>query len=529
MAKVTLKGSERTAVPGAQVVAPSDPKERLEVSVIVRRSARTALQMRVDKLTAGNRSVGFMSREEFSKEHSVDPYDLGVVRKFAAKHGLVVAKENAASRTVVLSGTVEQFSAAFSVQLQQCVASGRTYRGRTGAIQLPEELDGVVEAVMGLDNRPQATPHFRVRQTADGNMTADASKKLAAATAPVSYTPTQVASLYGFPSGTGEGQCVAIIELGGGYRPADLNTYFAGLNIGSPKVSAVSVDHGTNAPTGDVTGPDGEVMLDIEMIGSIVPAANIVVYFGPNTDAGFHDAVTAAIHDTANKPSVISISWGGSESTWTAQAMTAMDDAFQAAAAMGITVCVASGDSGSTDGVSDGLDHVDFPASSPYALACGGTSLRANQTAITSEVVWNDGANGGASGGGISSFFPTPGWQKGKKVTHRDGSSVALTRRGVPDVAGDADPQTGYNVRIDGTDIVIGGTSAVAPLWAGLVARINQAARTPAGYLNPMLYSKPQALRDIISGSNGDFEAAKGWDACTGLGTPNGALLPGAI
>jgi kumamolisin len=523
MAKVTLKGSERTAMQGAQVLAPADPKERLEVSVIIRRGARTALQTRVAKLAAGNRSVGFMSRQEFAHEHSADPADLAKVRKFAAAHGLIVCQEHAARRTVVLSGTVEQFNAAFSVQLQQIKAPGGTYRGRTGALQLPQELDGIVEAVMGLDNRPQAIPHFRVRPTGSGD------KKQANTTAPVSFTPTQVASLYGFPSGTGEGQCVAIIELGGGYRAADLNAYFTGLNVGSPKVSAVSVDHGNNAPTGDVNGPDGEVMLDIEVIGSIVPAANIVVYFAPNTDAGFHDAVTTAIHDAKNKPSVISISWGGSESAWTAQAMTAMDEAFQAAAAMGVTVCVASGDSGSTDGVGDGNDHVDFPASSPYALGCGGTSLRATQTAITSEVVWNDGANGGASGGGISSFFPTPGWQMGKKATHRGGASTALTKRGVPDVAADADPATGYIVRIDGTDTVIGGTSAVAPLWAGLIARINQSSGTAAGFLNPMLYSKPQALRDIISGSNGDFEAAKGWDACTGLGTPNGAALPGAV
>ena len=522
MAKVTLKGSERTAMPGAQLLAPADPKERLEVSMIVRRGARTALQTRVDKLTAGNRSVGFLSREEFAKEHAADPADLAKVRKFAAAHGLIVAQEHAARRTVVLSGTVAQFNNAFSIQLQQFAYSGGTYHGRTGAIQLPQELDGIVEAVMGLDNRPQAIPHFRVRPTGSGD------KKRADAAAPVSFTPTQVASLYGFPSGTGQGQCVAIIELGGGYRTADLNAYFTGLHVGSPRVSAVSVDHGNNSPTGDVNGPDGEVMLDIEVVGSIVPAANIVVYFAPNTDAGFHDAVTTAIHDAKNKPSVLSISWGGPESTWTAQAMTAMDSAFQAAAAMGITVCVASGDNGSTDGVSDGNDHVDFPASSPYALGCGGTSLRANQTTITSEVVWNGGANGGASGGGISSFFPTPGWQKGKTATHR-GVSIALTKRGVPDVAADADPATGYNVRIDGTDTVIGGTSAVAPLWAGLIARINQSSGTFAGYLNPMLYSKPQALRDIISGSNGDFEAAKGWDACTGLGTPNGAALPGAI
>jgi kumamolisin len=523
MAKVTLKGSERTAMSSAQVLAPADPTERLEVSIVIRRRARQALQARVDKLTAGDRSGGIMTREEFAKEHGADPADLAAIRKFATANGLSVVQEHAARRTVVLSGTVAQFNAAFSVQLKQIVASGTTYRGRTGAIQLPKELDGIVEAVMGLDNRPQAKPHFRLRKQGSG------AKKLANAAAPASFDPTQVASLYGFPSGTGEGQCVAIIELGGGFRPADLKTYFTGLDVGVPKVTAVSVAHGQDAPTGNVNGPDGEVMLDIEVVGAIVPAAHIVVYFSPNTDAGFLDAVTTAIHDTTNKPSVISISWGGAESTWTAQAMTAMDDAFQAAATMGITVCVASGDGGSSDGVTDGADHVDFPASSPYALGCGGTSLQATQKAITGEVVWNDGANGGASGGGISSFFPTPGWQTGRKATQIDGTTITLTKRGVPDVAGDADPDTGYNVRIDGTNTVIGGTSAVAPLWAGLIARINQNAATPVGYLNPTLYSKPQALRDIISGNNGDFEAAKGWDACTGLGSPNGPTLPGAI
>jgi kumamolisin len=524
MAKVTLKGSERIAVVGARSRAPADPTERLEVSVIVRRRARQTLQTRVATLATGNRSAGFLSREEFAQEHGADPADLAVVRKFALANGLTVMHEHAARRTVILAGTVAQFNAAFSVQLQQFAHPGGTYRGRTGAIQLPAELDGVIEAVLGLDNRPQAKPHFRVRKTGNGG------NRRAGAAAPISFTPTQVASLYGFPNGTGEGQCVAIIELGGGFRAADLKAYFTGLNVGSPKVSAVSVDQGKNAPTGDASGPDGEVMLDIEVVGSIAPAANIVVYFSPNTDAGFLDAVTTAIHDTTNRPSVISISWGGPESSWTAQAMTAMDDAFQAAATMGITVCVASGDSGSTDGVADGSDHVDFPASSPFVLGCGGTTLQATPTSISSEVVWNDVANsGGASGGGISSFFPTPSWQAGKKAVQSDGTSIALTRRGVPDVAGDADPDTGYNVRIDGTDTVIGGTSAVAPLWAGLIARINQTSGAPVGYLNPLLYSKPQALRDITLGSNGDFAASMGWDACTGLGTPNGPALPNAL
>jgi kumamolisin len=519
MAKITLKGSERTALPGATMLSPADPAERLEVSVIVRRGARRALQARVAKLAAGNRSVDILSREEFARQHGADPADLAAVRKFAAAHGLNVVAEHAGRRTVVLSGTVEQFNGAFSVQLRQFAHPAGTYRGRTGAIRLPAELDGVIEAVLGLDNRPQAKPHFRLRPPRREQMDG--------APPSISFTPLQVASLYGFPSGTGKGQCVAIIELGGGFRTADLQTYFMDLQVGTPKVSAVSVDHGSNAPTGEMNGPDGEVMLDIEVVGSIAPAADIVVYFSPNTDAGFLDAVTTAIHDAANKPSVISISWGGPESAWTAQAMTAMDDAFQAAATMGVTVCVASGDGGSSDGVGDDADHVDFPASSPYALGCGGTSLRASGSAIASEVVWNDGAQGGASGGGISSFFPAPAWQKGAKAIHSDGSITALTKRGVPDVAGDADPDTGYNVRIDGTDTVIGGTSAVAPLWAGLIARINQTTGTAAGYLNPMLYGRPQALRDIISGSNGDFEAAQGWDACTGLGSPNGPALPG--
>jgi kumamolisin len=315
--------------------------------------------------------------------------------------------------------------------------------------------------------------------------------------------------------------------LGGGFTASDLDTYFKGLGLTTPSVVAVPVDGGANSPTGDANGPDGEVMLDIEVVGAIAPQANIAVYFAPNTDAGFLDAITTAIHDTTHKPSVISISWGGPESSWTAQAMTSMDEAFQAAATMGITICVASGDSGSSDGVSSG-DHVDFPSSSPFALGCGGTSLQARGSSISSEVVWNDGADNGASGGGVSSFFALPTWQAGLSAVDQ-GQSVALSKRGVPDVAGNADPETGYDVRIDGTNTVIGGTSAVAPLWAALIARVNQVSGKPAGYVNPQLYQNPKALRDITSGNNGDYDAAVGWDACTGLGSPNGTALGSVI
>jgi kumamolisin len=243
-------------------------------------------------------------------------------------------------------------------------------------------------------------------------------------------------------------------------------------------VVAVPVDQGANAPTGSANGPDGEVMLDVEVVGSLVPGARIAVYFAPNTDAGFLDAVTTAIHDSVNKPAVISISWGGPESTWTAQAKTAMDSAFQAAAALGITVCVASGDNGSSDGVSGG-----------------------------------------------SAFFKVPGWQSGLSAHTAAGKAVPLTLRGVPDVSGDADPDTGYEVRVDGSNSVIGGTSAVAPLWAALITRINAIKGRSVGFINPVLYAHATALRDVTRGNNGDFSATAGWDACTGLGTPNGTGL----
>ncbi|HEY2684501.1 MAG TPA: S53 family peptidase [Steroidobacteraceae bacterium] len=513
MARVTLKGSERSPIPGSRIVAPAAADERLEVTVLVRRRRQQELHEHIAALDAGRR-VSSLTREEFAQRHGADAADLKAVSSFAQEHGLAVVQTHAARRTVVLSGTVRQFSDAFSVQLHHCHYDGGSYRGRSGAIQLPTELDGIVVAVLGLDNRPQAKAHFRVHPNA------------AAAT---SFSPLQVAALYGFPAGSGEGQCVGIIELGGGFKPADLQTYFSGLGVGSPSVIAVSVDNANNTPTGDSNGPDGEVMLDIEVVGSIVPSAKVAVYFAPNTDAGFLNAITSAVHDTVNKPSVISISWGGPESSWTAQAMTSMDDALQAAATMGVTVCVASGDNGSSDGVSDGADHVDFPASSPFALACGGTTLSGAGSTIRSESVWNDGANGGASGGGESAQFALPSWQANLSITANGGGVSALGMRGVPDVAGDADPQTGYNVRVDGEDMVIGGTSAVAPLWAALVARLNQAAGKPLGYLNPTLYQTPLGFRDITQGNNGDFSAAGGWDACTGMGSPKGSGLAQAL
>jgi kumamolisin len=391
-------------------------------------------------------------------------------------------------------------------------------------------LHDIVEGVLGLDNRPQAKPHFRRRP---------GGKEAQASSATPSYTPPQVAQIYDFPANLdGTGQCIALIELGGGFNPTDLSNYWSQLNLTkTPTVSAVSVGNGSNSPTGDPDGPDGEVMLDIEVAGSIAPGVKIVAYFAENTDAGFLNAITTAVHDSTNNPSIVSISWGGPESTWTQQAMTSMDEAFQSAAAMGVTVCIAAGDDGSTDGVTDGQNHVDFPASSPNALACGGTKLIASGDTITSETVWNELANNeGATGGGFSDFFPLPAYQSSAGLPP---AAYNLTKpgRGVPDVAGDADPTTGYDTLVDGQSGVIGGTSAVAPLWAALLALINQSIGKPVGFINPLLYqqesAKPPEANDITSGNNGTgnsgFAALPGWDACTGIGSPIGNQIAAVL
>ncbi|MES1260645.1 MAG: S53 family peptidase, partial [Acidobacteriota bacterium] len=420
-------------------------------------------------------------------------------------------------RTVKLEGTISNLSQAFGVTLDKYSHDGLEFRSRSGTIQVPADLADSIEAVLGFDNRPQARTHFRILQENTVVPNAQA----------VSYTPVQVAQLYNFPKGaTGTGQTIGILELGGGYKPADLKTYFASIGVKQPSVTAVLVDKAKNHPT-NPNSADGEVLLDIEVAGAVAPGANIVVYFAPNTDQGFLDALTTAIHDATHKPSVISISWGGPESSWTAQAMTAFDSAAQDAAALGVTICAAAGDDGSSDGVTDGANHVDFPASSPHILACGGTSLQGSNGKIGSETVWNDGAQGGATGGGFSVQFPLPAWQAAAKIV-----PPAKGGRGVPDVAGDADPQTGYKVLVDGQSLVIGGTSAVAPLWSGLIALLNQKVGKPAGFLQPALYALPTtagAFHDIVTGSNGAFSAGPGWDATTGLGSPSGQALLTAL
>jgi kumamolisin len=527
--RLAIAGSERTPIPGARAVGPVPGDEIIRATVVLRRQGADPA------ISQDPQSYAPHARAEYGVTHGASPSDLQAIEEFAHEHGLAVSERDAERRSIVVAGTAEAIQQAFGTELHRSESNGTTYRSRTGSLSLPASIHPAVLAVLGLDNRPVAKPHFRrgAQQVHGGDWGTGVSlatepNPQSSVTIPAgAFSPAQLAHLYNFPTTvTGTGQTIAIIELGGGYRTKDLSTYFQTLHVPLPKISAVSIDGGLNQPGSD---DDGEVMLDIEVAGVVAPGANIVVYFAPNTDQGFHDAISKAAHDTIRKPSVISISWGGPEDSWTSQALQAMNATLQDAAALGVTVTVAAGDDGSSDGVTDGKLHVDFPASNPFVLACGGTKVQAAGSQVSLEVVWNEtAANEGATGGGVSKIIPIPAYQRNARVPAQPETHFA--GRGVPDVSGDADPRTGYFVRVDGRNMIIGGTSAVAPLWAGLAALINQQLGQAIGFVNPKLYAIPApTFRDIKLVNNGAYSAGPNWDACTGLGSPNGVALVNAL
>jgi kumamolisin len=529
----------------AKPVGSVNPEQRIEITVLLRSRARAAstkaLAKRVMELGRQlPRHRQYLSREDLAALHGVNPADVLAIERFAHEHKLTVTQVHPGHRTMRLAGAVADLIKAFRPNLKRYRVGKREFRGRTGSLSVPGDLAKIVVGVFGFDNRPVAKPHSRHRL---------AKKTSRQPGKDLSFTPPQVGRLYSFPPGfDGRGQCIALIELnetdskgkvtGAGYNNADLKTYFQGLKLPLPQVTAVGVHGGHNAPGLDQKS-DREVTLDIEVAGAIAPGTCIVVYFSPNTDQGFLAALHAAVHDTVHKPSVISISWGGAENAWTEQFRDAFNQLFQDAALIGVTICCSSGDNGSADlpaADRDGRPHVDFPSASPFVLSCGGTKLLGVGNAISSEVVWNEGNQNGAGGGGVSDFFARPAYQTGARVPL---SPKGKQGRGVPDVAGDADADTGYQIRLNAAQVVVGGTSAVAPLLAGFVARINQrlAARgyPSAGFINPLLYKNPKAFRDVVAGNNDidgtlhKYEAGPGWDACTGLGSPIGTKLLTAL
>lgn len=501
---VPLPGSDRGALPSVEPLGPVAQDEAVELTIVLRRRS----ELPADVLSGSRR----LHRAELAADYGADPQDVARVRAALTAAGLQVTDEDPASRRIAVAGPAAAVATVFGAELTRVRhPEGHEHRHRSGELHVPADLDGAIVAVLGADDRPQARALNRIHSGSGGS----------------SYSAPQLGDVYAFPAGTdGTGQTIAILELGGGYTDQDLDSYFSGIGVDVPSVTAVGVDGAKNDPGTD-TNTDTEVALDIEIAGALAPRAAFVVYFAPNTDKGFLDALSEAAH-AEPAPAAISISWGQSEDQWTAQVRTAMDEAIADAVALGATVCSASGDAGSADNQSDGRVHVDFPASSPNALGCGGTTLALDSSgAVSSEQVWN-GADGGATGGGVSDVFGVPDWQAGAGIPERSGGG---TGRGVPDVAGNADPATGYQVVVGGQQVVVGGTSAVAPLWAALIARLDQALGSAIGAAAGRFYSGVSAgqaaagFRDITTGTNGEYQAGPGWDACTGLGVPDGTAL----
>lgn len=519
--RVELPGSYRDPLLGRETVGPADASELAYITVVLRRKEPV---LPITPYGAPKRV------HEYTQAHGASTADLQAVRRFGAEYELQAKNEDAAARTIELHGSVGDLCRAFGIVLETARIDDIIFRHRTGSIIVPQDLIPAVEAVLGLDNRPAARPHGVKFKTGHSTLRV------------AGHSPLDVARLYEFPRHLdGSGQTVAIIELDGGFVFSDIAPYFQNLGLKPPKIETILIDGQTNTigrhiPRHTELNADDQVAMDIEIAGAIAPRARLVVYFAQNTDQSFLKAVNAAIFATP-QPVCISIGWGQAENAYSRQAMRAFEAAFQDAANLGIPVCISAGNFRELKG--SGSPHVDFPASAPHALACGGTRALASDDAITRETIWSaaDIDHQGkkvrhGTGGGVSQFFAKPVYQSSVAVpAPSDGSTGG---RGVPDVSGNADPATGYRIRVKGVEEVIGGTGAVAPLWAGLIARMGQAIGGPVGFLHAQLYkarARAEGFRHITADSNDSrreddaHDATPGWNPRTGLGVPKGTAL----
>ncbi len=536
-----LENSEHPHPAKSKPAEAAGASELVTATLIVRRNPDGQPMNSIEKFQRTPRAEQkHLSREEFAEIHGAAQEDLDRVAEFARAHGLEVIEAHRARRAVVVRGTAEQINKAFAVELRHYNLPRKRYRGFEGAVHLPASVASLVETVIGLDNRPVPAK----RGPAKGN-TADP-----AGTTPL--TPQQVAKLYDFPPGNGSGQTIGIYEMvtddqngnpqPPGYTQADLaatmQAFGGALTVPAP--TDVVVDGHANANVSD-----GETVLDITVASAVAQGATIAVYFTGGDVQAIVLALQKMIHPSAGDPvpTVISISygWGADDDTqFTTPAEYAqMDQLFQDAAHLDITVLVSSGDSGAML-ESTTQAQASFPATDPWVIACGGTTIGGINAGTFVEFVWNDkfGQNSGATGGGISAQFPVPAYQEGFNIPKR--LNTGTVGRGIPDISGNASPNSGYAEFLAGNSVgPTGGTSAVAPLYAGMMALINAKLGSSAGFINPLLYKLPGSAFKDTTGAPGPlnnsfggvtgYPANAGWDACTGLGSVNGTALLTAL
>lgn len=483
-----VEGSERRPSPSARYLGPADPLEHLTVTIVLRRRPDGDEVPDFEHFARTHPSERpRLSAEEFAERFGASPADIKKVTDFARRQGLTVESTNAARRQVVVSGTVEAMNTAFAVSLgsyehrvvrrQGERAAPERYRGRDGLVHVPKALVPIVVGVFGLDNR-----RVTKRNAADPPNTTTLSIET-------------ITGLYNFPANSASGQTIGILsELG--YMASDIKTSFGGS---PPTVTDVTVDASNDGSS------DSETTQDIVIAAKAAPGADIAVYFTTFTQQGWVDLIARVAHPNMGDPvcSVMSSSFyvanGDDSATLTSESVStawlnAVTQAFQDAAIQGVTMCIASGDTGTDSKVGDGSAHVQYPASDPWVLSVGGTTIGNVSGSTFDEYVWNDPdpadtSHWGTTGGGVSDFFAVPSYQANAGVPKsiNDGTHAG---RGVPDVAANASLNAGYTgITVGGSDFTGAGTSASAPLWAGLIAVINAALGANVGFVNPALYA----------------------------------------
>ena len=512
----------------------TDVYDTIMISIYLRRDCHEngmTLQQYADAVMAGTQTV--LDHDEFVYQFGSIDDELKLVVDWAKANDLTVIESGCGIATVKAVGAVGRINALFGITLETVTTDSRTYITHEESVKIPAEINSVVELVLGLDSSvtfqsyarldPDAPPVGQQVNNIDPNLIS-------------SPTPVDLAAAYQYPTvpgGTtaqGANTCVGIVELGGGWTTQNLNSTFGRIGLSNPTVVDVSVDGGVNDPT-DINS-SGEVMLDIYCVGATALGATIAMYFAPNSFQGFIDTVIAATNDTVNNPSVLSISWGTTDTNWFGS-NSQFDTALQAAIVKGITTFVASGDFGVRAINGAPTYTVQYPGSSPYVICAGGTVVTINNDyTIASETAWGTAGGSYAGGGGVSGLYSVPTWQTGltSKTYPTPSSPVALTGRGIPDVSAMATGYTFY-YGINNSSGTFLGTSAVAPLLSGLMARLNSITASKIGSVNATWYAaKSTAFNDITVGDNHGgntvgYVATAGWDAATGIGSPIGVNI----
>lgn len=531
-----------------------DPSETAQVTVVVRSKGRDEAwrELVAASMSGLPQQRKYLSRAELGEAWGASEEDLATIIAYGKAQGLTIVSSDAWRRCVILSGTVAQLQAAFGVQCYGVEHPYGRFRSHHGVPQLPPPVAQAIEAVLGLDNLPSAEPHAGARGSSGRS----------------GLNVGDLRAAYDFPPQSGKGQCVAIIELGGGIDESGYTPYFQKLGVSVPSIridvlpgasndpappsvmqelaSAIASGGFPPAPHHTITGSyltdmaaewTWEATMDVEIVGTLAPGAEIVVTYGTYDDQGQYLAITSVLADAQNAPSVVSCSWGMVETWQTPALMQVLDRWFQAAAILGVTFCFSSGDygDGTLEETSQPLDFtVFFPASSPYVLACGATTL---DIAAGTECAWNqsiDQAPAMAGGGGFSAVFEPSAWQTSAGISSTDwipGGDTSGTGRALPDVSARADLDPAFLVLAGEVPLPAGGTSAAAPLWAALAAVLNEALGCALGSINVLLYdgTLDGTLRDITQGNIGHLPAGKGWDPATGWGSPHGQAMLDAL